>query len=273
MGWAPEKKRILQLEEKVAGAQIDLTPSQMVALEKVNPCFRERSQETTEPAKLLYQDTLYIGTFKGVGKVYLQVVVDTYCSLAFGYLHTGISPGHAVAILHKKVIPFYHRWGLEVEAVRTHNGGTYCGSTSHPYERYLALNNIDHRRPKGRSLQTHGFVERFHRSVMKEFFRTACRPEGGHQMAVLQKDLDAWLERYNFERPHQGYPNMGKRPVDMVMPFRKSVWEIPMLKNPTSILPFGILMEILNRGNPKRNGKRTFQPSRSHLDNPLPGLV
>ena len=244
-GMGTRQKRLVRLEEKVAGGQIEPTPEQMAALEKVNPCFRERYRETTAPAQLLCQDTLYVGTIEGVGKVYLQAVVDTCGSTAFGYLHTGKSPEHAVAILHEKVLPYYNGWGLEVEAVLTHNGGTYRGSPSHPYERYLALTDIDHRRPKGRASQTHGFVERFHRTVMDEFLHTSDRPKTRNRLSVLQKDLDAWLERYNFERPHQGYPNRGKRPVDTVMPFRKSVWENPMIRNPVSFLPFGILMKIL----------------------------
>ncbi len=275
-GMRTRYKRMLKLEEKVAGAQTELTSEQRGALEKINPCFREGNLETTAPATLLCQDTLYIGTFKGVGKVYLQAVVDTHGSLAFGYLHTGKSPKHAVAILHKKVIPHYNGWGLEVEAVLTHNGGTYCGSPSHPYELYLALTNISHRRPKERSSQTHGFVKRFHRTVMDEFLSTADRPKSRNQLAALQEDLDAWLERYNFERPHQGYPNWGKRPADMVMPFAKSVWENPMSKIPVSILPFWTLMELLNqvrRGWPRNMPKPTLQkPYQQHLTwSPLRG--
>ncbi len=33
---------------------------------------------------------------------------------------------------------------------------------------------------------------------------------------ALQADLDQWLLHYNTERPHQGYRNMGKRPIDTV---------------------------------------------------------
>jgi hypothetical protein len=39
--------------------------------------------EASRPGELLNQDTFYWGTLKGVGKVYVQVVVDVFCSLAF----------------------------------------------------------------------------------------------------------------------------------------------------------------------------------------------
>ncbi|MCE5265733.1 MAG: integrase core domain-containing protein, partial [Deltaproteobacteria bacterium] len=32
----------------------------------------------------------------------------------------------------------------------------------------------------------------------------------------LQKALDQWLQHYNYERPHRGYRNMGKRPIETI---------------------------------------------------------
>ncbi len=188
-----------------------------------------------------------MGTSRHIGPVYLQAVVDTYGSIAFGYLHTGKSPEHAVTILHQHVLPFYLAWGLEVEAILTHNGGMYCGHPSHPFENYLSLNNIDHRKTKVGSPKPHGFVERFHRTVMNEFFRTASFPVTYKQVLDLQKELDGWVERHNFERPHKGYRNWGKLPVDTVIPFSKPVWEMPGGGNPVRILPLGFLIEMLNR--------------------------
>jgi hypothetical protein len=47
---------------------------------------------TPTPGQLLCQDTFYVGRIKGVGRIYLQAMVDTYCSLAFGKLHTSKRP-------------------------------------------------------------------------------------------------------------------------------------------------------------------------------------
>ena len=38
---------------------------------------------------------------------------------------------------------------------------------------------------------------------------------------ALQIDLDLWLKHYNTERLHQGYRNMGRRPMDTVQLFVK----------------------------------------------------
>ncbi len=50
------------------------------ALEKNNPCFKERHVESSKPGELLYQDTTMTGRLAGMGKIYVQTVVDAYCS-------------------------------------------------------------------------------------------------------------------------------------------------------------------------------------------------
>jgi len=216
-------ERLLRLEEHVTQRTIELTPEQVAAIEKANPCYRERHVESDRPGALLCQDTFQVGILKGVGKVYLQAVVDTYGSFAFGYLHTGKLPQHAAAILHNEVLPQYKKWKLPIEAILTDNGREYCGKETHPFELYLALNDIEHRRTKVKRPRTNGFVERFNRTVLDEFFRQAFRTTLYESVEVLQKDLDKWLKHYNFERTHQGYRNMGKRPFDTVAQFIKPV--------------------------------------------------
>jgi transposase InsO family protein len=167
--------RLLKLEQKASQEEIQLTAEQMEQIEKMNPCYRERHLESEKPGELLCQDTFFVVTLKGVGKVYVHAVVDTYCSLAFGFLHTSKQPEAAVALLHNDVLPFYQERGLTVGYLLTDNGREYCGKDSHPYELYLDLNDIGHRKTKVRHPQTNGFVERFNRTVLDEFFRLAFR--------------------------------------------------------------------------------------------------
>jgi len=216
-------QRLLRLESEACQQKIELTPEQVAAIEKANPVFRERHVESKCPGELLCQDTFYVGQLKGVGKVYLQTVVDSYGSYAFGYLHTGKLPEQAATVLHNDVLPQYKAWGLEVKAVLTDNGREYCGRDHHPYELYLALNDIEHRKTKVRTPRTNGFVERFNRTVQDEFFRPMMRTKLYESTDALQKDLDTWLKHYNEERPHLGYRNMGKRPIDTVKQFIKPV--------------------------------------------------
>lgn len=208
--------RWLKLEERQASEGIELTGEQVAFIEKQNPCFRERHVESSRPGELLCQDTFFVGHLKGVGKVYLHAVVDTYSSYAFGFLHVSKQPEAAVAVLHNEALPFYQERGLRVEAILTDNGREFCGKGSHPYELYLELNEIEHRRTRVRRPRTNGFVERFNRTVLDEFFRVALRTKFYESVESLQADLDVWLEHYNTQRPHQGYRNMGRRPIDTI---------------------------------------------------------
>lgn len=215
-GLASKYERLLRLEEKALDQAVELTPAQVAAIEKANPCFKERHVESTRPGELLCQDTFYVGGLKGVGKVYLQAVVDTFSSYAFGYLHTGKLPEQAALILHNDVVPQYRAWNLPIQAILSDNGREYCGREHHPYELYLALNDIEHRKTQVRRPQTNGFVARFNKTVLDEFFRPAFRTNFYESVEALQADLDHWLRFYNEERPHLGYRNRGKRPLDTI---------------------------------------------------------
>lgn len=209
-------QRLLKLEERSAGGKVKLTAEQIRLIEKANPCFRERHVESKRPGELLAQDTFYVGNFKGTGRVYMQAVVDTYGSYAFAFLHTTKRPECAVAVLHNDALPFYRDKGIPVNAVLTDNGREYCGRETHPFELYLELNDIEHRRTKVRKPRTNGFVERFNKTALDEFFRTSLRNKFYASPEALQEDLDVWLKHYNNERPHRGYRNMGKRPIDTI---------------------------------------------------------
>lgn len=210
-------KRILRLEEERNGKDMELTEEQIRLIEKANPCFRERKVQSPYPGYLLSQDTFMIGTIKGVGRIYLQAVVDTYGSYAFGKLYTSKLPETAADVLYDRVLPFYETHGLKVKHILTDNGREYCGRAMiHPYQIFLEFNDIRHRRTKIATPRTNGFVERFNRTVLDEFFREAFRKRLYASLEELQTDLDEWLQYYNNERPHRGYRNMGRRPIETI---------------------------------------------------------
>ena len=204
--------RWLALETANAGKAIEITPEQAAFLEKLNPCFRERHVESSAPGELLSADTFFVGSLKGVGKVYLHAVVDTFGSYAFGFLHVSKQPEAAVAVLHNDVLPFYRNLDLPVGAILTDNGREFCGTERHPYELYLDLNGIEHRRTRVRTPRTNGFVERFNGTVLDEFFRVKMRETFYDTVEALQADLDTWLVHYNTERPHLGYQTWDDAP-------------------------------------------------------------
>ena len=64
--------------------------------------------ETAHPGGYLgSQDTFYVGTLKGVGRIYQQTFVDTYSKVAFAKLYTTKTPITAADLLNDKVLPFF----------------------------------------------------------------------------------------------------------------------------------------------------------------------
>ena len=151
---------------------------------------------------------------KGVGRVYQQTAIDTYSKVAFAKLYDRKTALTAADALNDRVVPFFDSHDIPVSRVLTDRGTEYCGRPeNHEYELYLAIENIDHTRTKTKSPQTNGICERFHKTVLDEFYQLAFRKRLYGSVAELQADLDIWITQYNRERTHQGRWCYGKTPM------------------------------------------------------------
>jgi transposase len=207
--------RLLWLEQKTTAQGGILTERQLRLLQKHRGRTADPEQHVEAPYSgyLLCQDTYFVGTIKGIGKIYMQSVVDAHCSLGFAKLYLSKVPMTAVDVLDDQVLPFYEEHAAEVEHLLTDNGREYCGrELKHYFELFLAISQIQHRRTEVRSPQTNGFCERFHRTLQEEFFTVAFRKTLYESVAQLQCDLDHYLEFYNRERAHRGYRTQGRTP-------------------------------------------------------------
>jgi len=125
-GVATMKERLLALEKRVAEAGILLTESQIAALERKKTEAEAHGEiETHHPGYLVSQDTFYVGTLKGVGRVYQQTVVDTYSKVAFAKLYTTKTPITAADALNDQVLPFFEEHGMGVIRMLTDRGTEY----------------------------------------------------------------------------------------------------------------------------------------------------
>jgi transposase InsO family protein len=219
------KKRLKALEAKVARDGIQLTDEQIAALERKKHDDEACGEiETAHPGYLGSQDTFYVGNLKGVGRIYQQTYVDTYCKIAHCKLYTTKTPITAADLLNDKVLPFYESQQLPVLRILTDRGTEYCGKVEHhDYQLYLAINDIDHTKTKAMSPQTNGICERFHKTILNEFYQVTFRKKLYQTLEELQKDLDEWLSYYNNERTHQGKMCNGRTPVETLID-GKRVW-------------------------------------------------
>ena len=105
------------------------------------------------------------------------------------------------------MIPFFDVHAIRVDRILTDRGTEYCGAHDrHEYELCLAVEDIDHTRTKVKRPQTNGICERFHKTLLDEFYRVAFRKKVYDTPEALQAI-------YNGQRTHQGRWCFGKTPM------------------------------------------------------------
>ena len=211
-------KRLPLLEQRSSPSLSLLIENQLKLLQSLRVHAEGKHIDATYPGALLHQDTFSFGYLKGVGTIYIQVVVDCFCSFCFAKLSTSKLPETACDILDRRLLPFYEKLNIPLHAILTNNGREFHGRPyKHPYELFCALENIERRRTKVRSPWTNGFVERLNRTILDEFLRVQGGRPTWATLEDIQGDLDDFRCHYNFRGLHQGYRLNGKTPAEALL--------------------------------------------------------
>jgi hypothetical protein len=218
-----KSQRLKRLEAWAAENTNILTESQVKALEEAKEEQESYGEvESPHPAFLMAQDTCYVGTIKGVGRIYQQTGIDTHCNIGFAKLYTERTSLTAADFLNDKVLPFFDEHSMRVQRMLTDNGMEYCGRQDvHTYELYLHLNEIEHTRTRVRRPQTNGSVERLNQTIQDEFYSVAFRKKLYTALDEVQTDLDEFMMYYNTQRTNQGRYCQGRTPMQTFLDGRE----------------------------------------------------
>jgi len=164
--------------------------------------------EANYPGQLIGEDTFYIGCLKGIGRIYHQVACDCFSSFGAAKIYdnktTDASTDFVENHLVKKFAP------VKIERILTDCGTEYTSwhqeaIPNHEFEKTCKKLGIKHTTTKVKHPWTNGYVERFNKTLLDEFYSVAFRKKRYESIKELQIDLDNFMDYYNYRRTHQGY--------------------------------------------------------------------
>jgi len=166
---------------------------------------KDRHVESSNPGELVSIDTLTVSV-KGLGKIWHYTACDTYSSYGWIKAYRYKTSDNAVDFFMNHILPAMPIG--KIKRVLTDQGTEFYNFKNKEndslFTSALRAHSIRHTVTKVAHPWTNGYVERLNQTIWQEFY--LCRLERPYaSLEALNKDLDAFIRYYNFNRRHTGY--------------------------------------------------------------------
>ena len=174
-------------------------------LERARDTAKTRPLTTDYPGHIVGMDVFYVGTLKGVGRIFQVTAIDTCSSYGWAKLYTDKS---ALSACDFMMHVFNHSSEYSIRD---------CASP------ITVLEFTTHHASKNHSF------ERLNRTILEEFYQLAFRTKIYETLNQLNNDLEQYLKTYNYQRTHQGKRTNGRVPAELYLLHKKSAWTVNTL--------------------------------------------
>lgn len=182
----------------------------------------ERHVEASDPGELLGMDSFFVGRLAGTkGAVWQLTAIDVASSFAWAELvrcPQGHPTGEQTSRLARRVAGELSDAGWRLERVLSDNGGEF---RSRAFTAALERLGARHTRIHAGRPQTNGHVEALHRTILDECWRPAFARYLHLRFTGLRRELETYIDYFNFDRVHHGRLTRGRIPGDLVYGARK----------------------------------------------------
>jgi transposase InsO family protein len=174
----------------------------------------------SRPGQLVALDTFYVGRLKGVGAVWQLTAVDVATRIAVVQLVVGDKTATIAAGFLDYLKKALRKHGITLTGVLSDNGPEFTGKAFKTRAGELGL--VHHRIPP-RSPNHNAVCERFHGTVLHEFYRPHFHRGRVDDIALLDRSLQIWLVDYNHHRPNHGDYMAGRTPLQVKKQLRRRI--------------------------------------------------
>lgn len=177
-------------------------------------------QYASRAGQVVALDAFYVGKLKGVGAVWQLTAVDIATRYAVVQLVVGEKTAAVAALLLDQLKKALRKHGITLEGVLTDNGPEFVGKD---FKTRVSQMGLHHHRIPPRSPNHNAVCERFHGTVLDEFYRPHFHRGRVENVALLDRSLQAWVTDYNTERPNNGDYMAGRTPLQVKRELRRRI--------------------------------------------------